>query len=64
MEQLIFLPFFVLALLVLILTVWWAIKFRKLYENKTNQNRHMESNDLPGRYMEILDSESPTYNVY
>lgn len=32
--------------------------------NKIKQNRHMESDDIPGRYMEVFDCEQPYVEYY
>lgn len=66
MEQLdlIFLPFALLAALALGLAVWAVIKFRKLYENKSEIPGLLDDDSVSERYSCIQRSEQPTYDVY
>lgn len=46
--------------------IWLLIRkdLKDTRANKTKQNGHMESDDLPGRYMEVLDCEQPYVEYY
>lgn len=63
-DYIIFLPFAILALTVMILSIIAFVKFRKLYANKDNQNGHVEPDDIPGRYLDIQYSEQPFIDCY
>jgi hypothetical protein len=60
-ENLIFLPFFFLTLLVLVLAVLWIAKFMRLYEKETEVP---DTSDLPGRYSDVEFSEQPFIEYY
>lgn len=63
--DLIFLPFFGLALLVLIFTVWAVRKFKHLTdENKSEVPGRMEHDGLSEEEMGVQYSEFPTFDVY
>lgn len=66
MEQLdlIFLPFAILAAIVLGFALWAVIKFRKLYENKSEIPGLLDDCDISERYSSIQHSEQPTFDVY
>lgn len=66
MEQLdlIFLPFAILAAIVLAFAVWAVIKFRKLYENKSEIPGLLDDDSVSERYSCIQHCEQPTYDVY
>lgn len=59
MEQLdiIFLPFAILAAIVLGFAVWAVIKFRKLYENKSEVPGILDDFDLSQRRNDVLHSQ-------
>jgi hypothetical protein len=63
-ENLIFLPFAILAAIVLCFAIWAVIKFRKLYENKNQTRRVANDDSLPGRYEDIQCSEQPYYEYF
>lgn len=63
-EYIILLPFLLLAALVLILAIIAAVKFRKLYANKDQEDLRVVRDDIPGRYMDIQYSEQPFVEVY
>ncbi len=62
--DIIFLPFALLAALALGLAVWAVIKFRKLYENKSEIPGLLDDSGLPEEEMCIQFSEQPTFDVY
>lgn len=52
---------FIIALIVVAILV---IKERKIYADKVHHNRHVQPDDIPGRYMEILEFEQPFVEYY
>lgn len=63
-ENLIFLPFAILAAIVLAFAVWAVIKFRKLYENKSEIPGILDDSDLSEGCRSVQYSEQPTFDVY
>lgn len=64
-EDLIFLPFAILALIVLILAIMAIVKFNNLtYEDKTEIPGVLDSSDLSEEEMGVQFSEYPFIELY
>lgn len=50
----------------ILIFIWWLVRQGKKLksEDKANEDRHMEHDDIPGRYVDIQYSERPFVEHY